>query len=44
MSAKERLNLIDWLRKQRFEDEKVIECLECVEGRKKILSADENAE
>lgn len=41
MSARELLNLIDWLRKQGFEDEKIIECLESVEGRKKILSADE---
>ena len=40
MSAKELLNLIDWLRKQGFEDDKIIECLESVEGRKKILAAD----
>ena len=40
LSAKELLNLIDWLRRQGFEDDKIIECLESVEGRKKILSAD----
>ena len=40
MSAKELLNLIDWQRKQGFEDDKIIECLESVEGRKKILTAD----
>ncbi len=40
MTAKELLNLIDWLRKQGFDDDKVVECLESVEGRKKILSAD----
>ena len=44
MSAKELLNLIDWLRRQGFEDDKIIECLESVEGRKKILSADGGAE
>lgn len=42
MSAKELLNLIDWLRKQGFEDDKIIECLESVEGRKKILTADDD--
>ena len=44
MSAKELLNLIDWLRKQGFEDDKIVECLESVEGRKKILAADESKE
>lgn len=44
MTAKELLNLIDWLRKQGFEDDQVIECLESVEGGKKILSADGSAE
>ena len=34
MTARELLNLIDWLRKQGFEDDKIIECLESVEGRK----------
>ena len=42
MTAKELLNLIDWLRKQGYEDEKIVECLEFVEGKKKILSADES--
>lgn len=44
MTAKELLNLIDWLRKQGFEDEKIIECLESVEGQKKILTADDETE
>ena len=44
VSAKELLNLIDWLRKQGFEDDKIVECLESVEGRKKIIAADETAE
>lgn len=42
MMAKELLNLIDWLREQGFGDDKIVECLEAVEGRKKILSSDEN--
>ena len=33
MRAKEILNLIDWLRKQGFDNDKVVECLEFVEGR-----------
>ena len=44
MSAKELLNLIDWLRKQGFEDDKIVECLESVEGRKKILTAGDDQE
>ena len=44
MTAKEWLHLIDWLRGQGFEDEKIIECLESVEGRRKILSAGSEAE
>lgn len=44
MTAKELLNLIDWLRKQGFEDDRIIECLEAVEGRKKILSAEDEEE
>lgn len=35
MTAKEVLNLIDWLRAEGFSDEKIIECIETVEGRKK---------
>ena len=34
MTAKEVLNLIDWLRAEGFSDEKIIECIETVEGRK----------
>lgn len=44
LTAKELLNLIDWLRKQGFEDDKIVECLESVEGRKKILTADESTD
>lgn len=44
MTAKELLNLIDWLRQQGFEDDKIVECLESVEGRKKILTVDEGQE
>jgi len=34
MTARELLNLIDWLRDQGFSNEKIVECLEAVEGRK----------
>ena len=44
MTARELLNLIDWLRKQGFENDKIIECLESVEGKKKIIPSDETAE
>lgn len=37
MTARELLNLIDWLRAQGMGDDKIIECLESVEGRKIIL-------
>lgn len=33
MTAKEVLNLIDWLRAQGFSNDKIIECIEAVEGR-----------
>lgn len=33
MSAREILNLIDWLRKEGYGDDKVVECIEAVEGR-----------
>lgn len=35
MTAKEVLNLIDWLREQGFDNDKVVECIEAVEGKKK---------
>ena len=35
MTAREILNLIDWLREQGFSDDKIIECIEVIEGRKK---------
>ena len=34
MTAKEVLNLIDWLREQGFDNDKVVECIESVEGKK----------
>ncbi len=34
MSAREILNLIDWLRNEGYGDDKVVECIEAVEGRK----------
>ncbi len=34
MSAKEILNLIDWLRAQGFDNDKVVECIEAIEGKK----------
>lgn len=37
MTAREILNLIDWLRAQGMGDDKIVECLETVEGRKIIL-------
>jgi len=39
MTARELLNLIDWLRAQGFSNEKVIECLEKVEGRKNVADS-----
>ncbi len=35
MAANEVLNLIDWLREQGFDNKKVVECIEAVEGKKK---------
>ncbi len=34
MTAKEVLNLIDWLRKQGFDNDKISECLEYIEEKK----------
>lgn len=34
MTAREMLNLIDWLRAQGFDNDKIVECLEATEGRK----------
>lgn len=39
MTARELLNLIDWLRAQGFSNEKIIECLESVEGKKNLAEA-----
>ncbi len=33
MTAKEILNLIDWLRAQGFDNDKVVECIEAIEGK-----------
>ena len=35
MTAREILNLIDWLRTQGFDNDKIIECIETIEGKKK---------
>lgn len=35
MTANEILNLIDWLRAQGFDNNKVVECIEAIEGKKK---------
>ena len=35
MTAKEVLNLIDWLREQGFDNDKIVDCIESVEGKKK---------
>ena len=35
MTAREILNLIDWLRKQGFDNDKIVECIEAIEGKKK---------
>ena len=35
MTAKEILNLIDWLRAQGFDNDKVVECIEYTEGKRK---------
>ena len=37
MTARELLNLIDWLRAQGVGDDKRVECLESVEGRQILL-------
>ena len=39
MTAREVLNLIDWLRAQGMDNDKIVECLEAVEERKIILPA-----
>ena len=41
MTAKEILNLGDWLRAEGYSDDKVIECIEVVEGRKKPNNNDQ---
>ncbi|MCI8767225.1 MAG: hypothetical protein HFH22_01695 [Ruminococcus sp.] len=35
MTAKEVLNLIDWLRAQGFDNDKIVDCIETVEGKRK---------
>ena len=44
MTVRELLNLIDWLRQQGSEDDRIIECLEAVEGKKKIIGVDEGGD
>lgn len=40
MTAKEILNLIDWLRAQGFNNDKIIDCIETVEGKEKVAIND----
>lgn len=40
MTAKEIINLIDWLRSEGYDNDKVVECIEAVEGRKKEQQED----
>ena len=42
MAAKETLNLIDRLRAQRFDNDKVVECIEYTEGKRKPEPGKEN--
>ena len=35
MTAAEEWNLIDWLREQGFDNERIVDCIETVEGKKK---------
>lgn len=35
MTAREIINLIDWLRTQGFDNDKIVECIEAIEGKKK---------
>lgn len=44
MTAKELVNLINWLRNQGFSDEKIIECLEFVKIKKNVFAADDEEE
>lgn len=40
MTAREVLNLIDWLRSQGFGNDKIVECIEAIEGKKKQKEAE----
>ncbi len=40
MTAREILNLIDWLRTQGFDNDKIVECIEAIEGKKKEKGAE----
>lgn len=40
MTAKEVLNLIDWLRANGFDNDKIIECIEAVDGKKTTEKTD----
>ena len=44
MTAKEIINLIDWLRAQGFDNDKIVECIESVEGKQKIEIENEDAQ
>ncbi len=43
MTATGVLNLIDWLREQGFDNNKVVECIEAVEGKKKKKEKEETS-
>lgn len=36
MTAREILNLIDWLRAHGYDNDKIVECIEYIEGRQKL--------
>lgn len=38
MTAKEILNLIDWLRAQGFNNDKIIDCIETIVGKEKVAA------
>lgn len=35
ITAREIINLVDWLRTQGFDNDKIVECIEAIEGKKK---------
>lgn len=41
MTAKEIINLIDWLRAEGFNNDKIVDCIESVDGKKNKPNDDE---